>query len=235
MKQPLIGHAALGFRVHSGWAVLVVLGDPVETPRILDRRRIEIADVEMAGSKQPYHAAQQLNLREAANLIAACVGASVQLAEKAVKAALDDAIQKSFRVSACGVTIGSGRPLPSLEKILSSHPLLHTAEGELFRNAIITACGNYGLSVTGVKEKEALIQSPSGLGISEEGILQHLARIGKTIGPPWQQDEKSATLAAWLALAADAQGTRKAQDLSIHETASTQLNPGARKRRGKLC
>ena len=224
MKQPLIGHAALGFRVHSGWAVLVVLAGPLETPTILDRRRIELADVEMAGSKQPYHAAQQLNLREAANLIAACVGASVQLAEKAVKAALDDAIRKSFRVIACGVPIGSGRPLPTLEKILSSHPLLHTAEGELFRNAIITACGNYGLSVTGVKEKEALIQSPSGLGISEEGILQHLARIGKTIGPPWRQDEKSATLAAWLALAADAQGT-----------SSTQLNAGTRKRRAKSC
>src|SRR5215472_7169587 len=148
MKHPLIGQAALGFRVHSGWAVLVVLAGPVEAPTILDRRRIEIVDVEIAGSKQPYHAAQQLNLREAADLIAACAGAAVRLAEKAVKAALDDAIGKSFRVFACGVPIGSGRPLPSLEKILPSHPLLHTAEGELFRNAIMTACGNYGLSIT---------------------------------------------------------------------------------------
>jgi hypothetical protein len=96
-----------------------------------------------------------------------------------------------------------------LEKILPSHPLLHTAEGELFRNAIMTACGNYGLSVTRVKEREALIRSSSGLGISEAGIQQHLARMGKTIGPPWRQDEKSATRAAWLALAADAQATRK--------------------------
>ena len=206
MKQPWIRHAALGFRVHSGWAVLVVLAGPVETPTILDRRRIEIADVEMAGSKQPYHAAQQLNLREAANLIAACVGASVRLAEKAVKAALDDALRKSFRVSGCGVPIGSGRPLPTLEKILSSHPLLHTAEGELFRNAIMTACGNYGLSVTSVKEKEAWIRTSSQLGISQAGIQDHLARMGKAIGPPWRQDEKSATLAAWLALAADAHG-----------------------------
>ena len=206
MKPPLIGHAALGFRVHSGWAVLVVLAGPVETPTILDRSRIEMADVEMAGSKQPYHAAQQLNLREAANLIAACVAASVRLAEKAVKAALDDAIRKSFRVSGCGVPIGSGRPLPTLEKILSSHPLLHTAEGELFRNAIMTACGNYGLSVTSVKEKEAWIRTSSQLGISQAGIQHHLARMGKAIGPPWRQDEKSATLAAWLALAADAHG-----------------------------
>ncbi|HEX8799803.1 MAG TPA: hypothetical protein VF772_14390 [Terriglobales bacterium] len=207
MKPPLIGHAALGFRVHSGWAVLVVLAGPVETPTILDRRRIEMADVEMAGSKQPYHAAQQLNLREAANLIAACVEASVRLAEKAVKAALDDAIRKSFRVSACGVPIGSGRPLPTLEKILPSHPLLHTAEGELFRNAIMTACRNYGLSVTSVKEKEAWIRSSLQLGISQAGIQHQLARMGKAIGPPWRQDEKSATLAAWLALAADAQAS----------------------------
>ena len=235
MKQPWIGQAALGFRVHSGWAVLVVLAGPVETPTILDRRRIEIADVEMEGSKQPYHAAERLNLREAANLIAACVQASVRLAEKAVKAALDDAIRKSFRVSACGVPIGSGRPLPSLEKILSSHPLLHTAEGELFRNAIMTACGNYGLSLTGVKEKEAWIRSLSGLGISEEGIQQHLARMGKTIGPPWRQDEKSAALAAWLALAADAQGSGKRKIEVSTKQHQPQLNTGTRKPRAKPC
>ena len=235
MKQPLIGQAALGFRVHSGWAVLIVLRGPVETPTILDRRRIEIADAEMSGSKQPYHAAQQLNLREATNLIAACVRTSVRLAEKAVKTALDDAIRKSFRVSGCGVLIGSGKPLPTLEKILSSHPLLHTAEGELFRNAIMTACGNYGLSLTSVKEKQALIQSSSGLGISEEGIQQHLARMGKTIGPPWRQDEKAATLAAWLALAADARGTRKRKIRVSTKPHQPRLNPGTRKGGAKSC
>ena len=231
MKHPLIGQAALGFRVHSGWAVLVVLAGPVEAPTILDRRRIEIVDVEIAGSKQPYHAAQQLNLREAADLIAACAGAAVRLAEKAVKAALDDAIGKSFRVFACGVPIGSGRPLPSLEKILPSHPLLHTAEGELFRNAIMTACGNYGLSITGVKEKEAWMRSLSELGISEEGIQQHLSRMGKAIGPPWRQDEKSATLAAWLALAADAQGRHK-RKIRVSTKASTPAQPGDSETRG---
>ena len=136
MKQPLVRRAALGFRVHSGWAVLVALADPLDAPTILDRRRIEIADASMAGSKQPYHAVRQLDLRKAEKLIAACVEASVRLSKKAVAAAVHDAMGNGIRISTSGVLTASGTPLPALYKILASHPLLHTAEGELFRNAI---------------------------------------------------------------------------------------------------
>ena len=203
MKQPSIQRAALGFCVHSGWAVLVVLADPVETPTILDRRRIEIADAEIAGCKQPYHAAQQLELREAEKLVAACAEASARLAKVAVQATIDETMRHGISVMTSGILRGSGRSLPALENILSSHPLLHTAEGELFRNAIAEACRNSGLSLTNVKQKEVLGQSSSMLGISEQGIQQHLVRLGKTVGSPWRQDEKFATLAAWLALAAE--------------------------------
>src|SRR5258708_3996478 len=49
--------AALGFRAHSGWAVGVVVTGSRSNLEVLERRRIEIADAAIPGSKQPYHAA----------------------------------------------------------------------------------------------------------------------------------------------------------------------------------
>src|SRR5205807_2629305 len=38
-------------------------------------------------------------------------------------------------------------------------------------------------------------------GVAAGDLERHLAELGRTLGPPWRQDEKLATLAAWLALA----------------------------------
>ena len=196
-------HAALGFRVHSGWAVLIVLAGPLESPAIVARRRIEIADPNVAGSKQPYHAAEGMSPQEAERHVTACAARSSQLATAAVQSALADVKHHGYQVTAAGVLTGSGQAVPELEKILVSHPLLHTAEGELFRSAIIAACKRCGMSVLVVKEKELLLRHSRQLAIPDTAIQHHLMRMGKMVGPPWRQDEKFATRVAWMALAAE--------------------------------
>jgi hypothetical protein len=207
-------HAALGFRVHSGWAALVILSGPLETPVIVDRRRIEIADPNIAGSKQPYHSAESLELKEAENFVAGCVERSSQLAKVAVQSAIVNAKQNGYQVSTAGVLIASGKPLPELQRILASHPLLHTAEGELFRNVIIAACRSSCLSMLVVKEKELTILHSQKLGVSDVVIQRQLARMGKIVGSPWRQDEKFASRVAWMALAAK---TESAADRELSE------------------
>ena len=182
--------------------MLVVLAGPMESPIVVERRRIEIADPKIAGSKQPYHAAQGLSLKGAEALVSACAEASAQLAVEAVREAIAETRQKGYELSTSSILTGSGRSLPALEKILASHPLLHTAEGELFRNAIVRACLNHGLPVVAVKEKELIVRAAKDIGISGELIDQHLQRMGKAIGPPWRQDQKHASLAAWIASSA---------------------------------
>ena len=205
MERPSGEHTALGFRVHSGWAALAVLTGPVDSPMVVDRKRIDIADAHISGSKQPYHAAGAMKLEEAKTLIQACTESSTRLATDGVQAAIADAKLGGYRVSAAGVLTSSGRPLPALEKILSSHPLLHTAEGELFRHAILSACESCGLALVTVKEKELLGCCPRKLGVSDAAVLQHLARMGRAVGSPWRQDEKFAALAAWIAMAEETQ------------------------------
>jgi len=194
--------AALGFRAHSGWAAMVALGGPAGSPYVIERRRIELADPEAPRPVQPYHAAQILELKEAEVYVKHFADRARKLAKQAVLAAISNLQEKGYEVVGCGIPLGSGRSVPSVEAALASHPMLHTAEGELFRGAIYYAGENCGLAVTGVKEKELTARGATELDFSLDNLQLRLAEMGRPVGPPWAQDQKVATLVAWLALAA---------------------------------
>jgi hypothetical protein len=92
-------------------------------------------------------------------------------------------------VTGCGIVLGSGKALPGLEGILASHALIHTAEGEMFREVLVWAAHELGLTVTGVRVKEL-----------DAMALERIDSFGKLIGPPWTEDQKYATVAALTAL-----------------------------------
>jgi hypothetical protein len=194
--------AAIGCRAHSGWAALVIVAGPVSSPKILDRRRIVIADPTIPGSKQPYHTAEKLPFTQAEQLVARCTERSRALARQEMNAAVEHARSSGHKVAGCGMVLASGRPLPNLAATLASHALIHTAEGELFRNVIADASRELKVPVTGVSQRELLARASAALGKSDVGLQSYLQKMGRELGPPWTQDEKYATLAAWLALAA---------------------------------
>ena len=186
--------AAVGFRVHSGWAAAVTLAGPKSAPLVLDRRRVELIDGS-PGSKQPYHAAESLDPAAAEALLERFRKSTWLLAQRGL-----DEITRAHAIGACGVLLGGGRALPELAKILASHPLLHTAEGVFFRQALIDAGRERGLPVRAVKERDLLDTCAAELKLAPALIDRHLAEWGRALGPPWRQDEKFAALAAWLAL-----------------------------------
>ena len=142
-------NAALGIRVHSGWAVLVcVSGDPTAAS-VVDRRRIVIIEQAMEGAKQPYHFAENLGVEEAERHLQKCATVSQRLAVNAIREMLDGVTARKYRVIGCAMLLASGRALPSLQKILASHALIHTAEGEFFRNIVSEACESYHIPVMG--------------------------------------------------------------------------------------
>ncbi len=192
--------AALGFRVHSGWAALVALSGSFPSPTILERRLIEIADPRFLGSKQPFHAAERLKLPDAEKLIARCAESSKQLAGKNISSVLHHLSAQGCQVVACGLPVGSGRPLTTLAATLASHALIHTAEGEFFRDIIAECCANAGLKVLRIKEKELLYRAATDFALSATDLQAALSALGRALGPPWRQDEKYACLAASLAL-----------------------------------
>src|SRR5262249_50434373 len=113
---------ALGFRAHSGWAVVVAVAGSPTKPVVLERRRIVTADAAIPGSKQPYHAAEPLDLPKADALIRRCRDSSDRLAQNSVSDMIARLARKGHRVVRAGILFASGRPLPDLAAILRSHP-----------------------------------------------------------------------------------------------------------------
>ena len=199
---------ALGLRSHSGWAALVAVGasrgdSPVPSdPEVVLRRRIELADASIEGSKQPYHEAEGKKPKEAERIVGRCTDSSRRLAREALRAVVDVLRAGNHDVAGCGLLLASGRPLPAdLHAILASHALIHAAEGEMYRDVLRRASEHLSLRVTGVREREVLARAAEATGRPPSELQRRVAEMGRALGPPWRQDEKLATLAAWTVLA----------------------------------
>jgi hypothetical protein len=192
--------ATIGLRAHSGWAALVALSGPLSSPEVVARRRIEIADPGIRGSKQPFHAAELLEFPDAEKYLERCSASTQRLAREALLAATDALRDKRCDVAGCGIILGSGRTLPALQAILASHALIHTAEGEFYRNALVEASEHCGIPVLGVKEKELYQRGAAQLRIPVSELERRVAELGQPVGAPWTQDQKYAALVAWMAL-----------------------------------
>lgn len=180
--------------MHSGWGILVAVTDanPVE---LAERRRIVVADPGEAGAKQPYHYAANLPPAEAEGFLAIQRGASEALALAEIGETARGLSGKGYRIAGCAIVAASGRPLPTLDRILGSHALIHTAEGEFFRETIRKACARLGIETTCIREKEF----PERAG---NAMVRRMTMLGKSAGPPWTTDHKAAALAASMVLCA---------------------------------
>jgi hypothetical protein len=105
---------------------------------------------------------------------------------------------RKYRVVGCGMLLASGRALPPLPNILASHALIHTAEGEFFRKIVREACEHCGVSVVSFRERELDDRANSTFGKAVVRVRERISSLGKTVGSPWTQDEKTAALAALM-------------------------------------
>jgi hypothetical protein len=195
--------AAIAIRVHSGWGALVAVAGNPAVAEILDRRRIEIMDRKAAGAMQPYHFAAELPLPAAERHLAQCAASSERLAFAGLREVIDELGRCEATVAGCAILLASGRSLPALPQILASHPLIHTAEGEFFRQAFRKAAERLEIPVAGFKERDLEQQALSVFGEAAGQATRMIANLGKVVGPPWTTDQKNATLAALLLLAGE--------------------------------
>jgi hypothetical protein len=121
------------------------------------------------------------------------------LAYRAIHQFQSDLLKQGYKLSRAGLLLASGKPLPTLDKILASHALIHTADGELFREALLRASARCGLEVICIKERELLDRAAEIFRLKPDALLRRVTELGRPHGSPWSHDEKFATLAAWLA------------------------------------
>ncbi len=193
-------HAAIGVRMHSGWGALVAGSNNAGTVEVGQRLRVTITPPGTRGGNQPYHFATRLELPQAEKFLGDYFVASKRLALTAVRDLVRE-LGGQYRVVGSAILLASGRPLPPLSRILASHALIHAAEGEFFREAFWKACESMDLPVTGFRERNLDECVQTTFGKAATRMRQQIATLGRSLGPPWTQDQKMAALAALLVLA----------------------------------
>jgi hypothetical protein len=194
--------AALGFKLHTGWAAVVAIAGGPADLRILLRRRVELLPRAAEVPRFVYHAAAELTETDAATLVQRAEKVAHAAAREAVRQVIQEVQAKGGAVWAAGIAGGSTRVPDDLRAVLRSHALIHAAEGLLFQRALTAACEYCGLHVTTSRERGLWGAAAAALGLPEAELLAQLNGIRKSAGPPWGADQKTAAAAGLLAMSA---------------------------------
>jgi hypothetical protein len=168
---------------------------------ITERRKVVIIDSKKPGAVQPYHYVQEMELPPAERHLAQCAIDSKRLAREALGHISAELLNRGYSLAGAAILLSSARPLPDLEEILASHALIHTAEGEFFRQSFRHAFENLEVPVIGIRERELDERVQKAFGKLAAQIRKNINGMGRILGPPWTQDEKTAALAAAIVLA----------------------------------
>ena len=161
---------AIGISVHTGWSACVVVGGSLEKPEIVASEEIEILG---QAERFCFHRAAQMQRNAVEQWLAATRRKALANARQSLAALLSD------RVRVCAIVAKEGTA-DDLDRILGSHPRIHTAEGYFYRDVLREACSI-----------PTHIVPPKSLDPS---------KVGKLAGPPWGKDQKLAALAGWTVL-----------------------------------
>jgi hypothetical protein len=193
-------HAALGFRAHSGWTALVAISLEEDFPLVILRERPHLVKTFTYEFRQPYHTAEQRPTAEAHGFISRIRAEARRLSYRVVHSVQTNLHKQGYEIKSCGLLLASGRPLPDLPQILASHALIHAADGELFREALLHASKRCDVELFTAKENELVARAVHDLHLQPNELRRRLTDLGHPLGSPWSQDEKFAALVAWLSL-----------------------------------
>jgi hypothetical protein len=188
---------ALGLKARTGRAILVAIGAS-EPVRVLQRTELKLLP---SGDFAPYHAAEGLPSAAARKRVDRSIAAAHRLAEEGIRNAIETLTGAGHEVCGCGVLVGADMPPWSTDEILAVHVRMHHAEGVLFREVLVAGARACGLVPTTLREKAALDEATSMLGLKRADLDSRLLALGKTVGAPWGKDQKEAAAAALVAFA----------------------------------
>lgn len=185
--------AALGFRAHTGWAAAVAL-----TPdwHVIERRRLSY---EPEVTRFIYHHAAEVPAASAGALIETARAQAIEKARGEIETLIAAVQSRGKSVVAAGVPAGNNRLPDVLSEILAVHSRIHAAEGAFYRDVLADACAHMDLRVRRMPERDLWTLASKRSGCTENDMRIRFVALGKQLGPPWGEDQKLASLAAFAA------------------------------------
>lgn len=190
--------ALMGFRPHTYWTAAVALAGEPGAPRVMARRRITFA----AGDERlVYHHAAEMEVGAAKAWVVKVAAATQANAAREIADFVLALRAVGLTVDVAVVPTGRRAAPDRLADIVKSHTLMHAAEGEFYRDVVARACVGLGLEVRRFVERDLAALACARLRIEGPTLAARLKAMGRELGPPWSEDERLATLAAWVGLA----------------------------------
>jgi len=189
-------HAALGFRVKSGWAAAVLLKGSARSPKLCDVQRIDLSDPRFPETRQPYYAAMG-RLETDTETINRRVDVVRRIAEESIAKLLAGYRQQSFRIKRAALVVGSQIDPRS---VANAHIRAHALEGQLFRSVLQESLQTHHIRTDVLIEREAYGKAAVELKRSNENVRRMIQNFGRDTTAPWRAEQKLAAVAAWVAL-----------------------------------
>jgi hypothetical protein len=187
----------IGLRAKTARAIAVVLGGSSDSPRVLTKLEIRLADPKIPATAQPYHEVMDLPWEESQKAVRKSARAIEAIARKALARLIKELTGQGLKVSGVGIVGANDR---DLARIGNYHIRAHAAEGVLFRRVLDLAADANGLRRRSFPDREFDELVKTELGAQGAVLKRRLNELGRTLPSPWRADEKQAATAAWLVL-----------------------------------
>ena len=182
---------AIGVKTKTGRAVAVALSDPSSSPQFVCREEISLSDKAVPATMQPYHEVMELPWSESLIAVRPTIAAIEKIAAASLRKLITEIEGRGFRV-ACVAVVGPADR--KLERIGNPHIRAHAAEGVLFRAVVEKAAD------ANDRKRRSFVDPTAELKRPAREVKKILTQLGTIAGSPWRAEEKSAALAAWIAL-----------------------------------
>jgi len=175
--------------------VVLVTGS-ARVPRVLDRRVIDLSDASVPGSRQPYHAVMYARRADRSSLERRLRS----LVERVTRASLAQLLAayrgEGHAVRSVALVVGS---VIDPARIGNDHIRAHALEGQLFRTVLEGAVRRARLPCATHLERGLYDRAAARLRRPRARLKRLVTELGRALSP-WRADEKTAALAAWMAL-----------------------------------
>ena len=191
---------------HTGWAHLVCVSARGNVPEVIERRRVTLIDRGLP--TQPYeHDTRAMREDEATDLIARVNAVRVGMHVPCARARCQRARASVTPSSRSRSGSRRFRRFPtSVAAVHASYPLLCSADGMMYQQAICRAASRLKLAVQLCKRGEESARAAEQLGVTPDDIEAFVAGSGRPAGPPWTQEHRRAFAAGIAALAPHVRG-----------------------------
>ena len=188
--------AAIGFRVKSGWAVVVLLSGRVRSPQVRDVGRIDLSDPRFPETRQPYHAATG-KLEADTRTVNQRVRVVRRVAQESIRTLLASYRRRGYRIKRASFVVGSQIDPDSIP---NPHIRAHAFEGQLFRSVVEDILHAHDIRTAIFLERDAFATAAAELKRSSDDVRRTIQDFGRFTDGPWRAEQKLAALGAWLAL-----------------------------------